>query len=166
MLISVRSMSLMILVASGRSFVPGILRCRFSNAPQSSIHLVGARAAFSSSKLLMSDMGKLGRKRVFSRHTRWSAATQTARCRVIRWKALQVLIIRLPRFEQRKIVISTYLTQRHNIGRIETHADTDLHIQANVCERQRSHRHEILSSLKFGTGRRKKEGFDSNQVLA
>ena len=40
--------------------------------------------------------------------------------------------------------MSTYLTQSQNIGRMETHADTDLYIQANVCERQRghlSHRH-------------------------
>ena len=56
---------------------------------------------------------------------------------------------------------------------METHADTDLHIQANVCERQRSHRHRIFSSLKFGIAwglslapgsERLEEDFDSNQV--
>ena len=56
--------TLIILVARGRS---GSLRCCFSNAPQSSIHLRGAIAVLSRSKTLMSDMGKLGRKRVLSR---------------------------------------------------------------------------------------------------
>jgi hypothetical protein len=41
--------------------------------------------------------------------------------------------------------MSTYLTQRQNIGRMEKHqekhwhADTDLHIKANGCERQCGH---------------------------
>ena len=57
---------------------------------------------------------------------------------------------------------------------MKTHADTDLHIQANVCERQRSHRHEKISSLEFGIAwglslapgsERLEEGFDSNQVV-
>ena len=38
-------------------------------------------------------MGKLGRKRTLSKHTRWRAATQTTRCRVLGWRALHVLII-------------------------------------------------------------------------
>ena len=35
--------------------------------------------------------------------------------------------------------MSTYLTQCQNIGRMEKHADTYLHIQTNICERRRSH---------------------------
>ena len=31
--------------------------------------------------------------------------------------------------------MSTYLTQCQNIRRMEPHANTDLHIQANICER-------------------------------
>ena len=59
--------------------------CR-TYASQSSIHLLrGPIAAFSISKSLMSDMEKLGRKRTLSKHTRWSAATQTTRCRVLRF---------------------------------------------------------------------------------
>ena len=36
--------------------------------------------------------------------------------------------------EQQNLLMSTYLTQCQNVGRMEKHADTDLHIQANVCE--------------------------------
>ena len=124
------------------SIAPGSLEleCCFLNAPQSSIHLRGAIAALSSSKSLMSDMGKLGRKSMLSRHIRWSAATQTSLFRVLGWRALQVL--------QDFIDLSNKNFQcRHTLrsaGRMEKHADTNLHIQTNVCERQRghlSHRH-------------------------
>ena len=94
--------SLIVLVARNFSIASASPWCCFSNAQQSSIHLWGAIALLSSSKSLMSDMGKLGRKRVLSRHTRWSAATQTTRCRVLHWKALQVLITIIHWFEQRK----------------------------------------------------------------
>ena len=43
----------------------------------------------------------------------------------------------LLRFEQGKVLMSTYMTQCQNIRRMETQADTDLNIQANVCKRQR-----------------------------
>ena len=36
-----------------------------------------------------------------------------------------------------KLPKSTYLTQCQNIGWMQIHADTDLYIQTNVCERQR-----------------------------
>ena len=52
-------------------------------------------AAFSISKILMSDIGKLRRKMALSRHTRWSAASQTTLCCVQGWRALQVLIMYL-----------------------------------------------------------------------
>ena len=147
---SVKSELSIILVARGRNVVPGSLRCCFSKAPQSSIHLWGAIALLSSSKSLMSDMGKLGRKRVLSMHTRWSAATQTTRFRVLNWRALQVLITMLYWFEQRKLLMSTYLTQCQNIGRMQKHADTDLYIQANLCERQwghLSHRQKFVTRI-------------------
>ena len=89
--VPIKAFKLIFLAARGGS-APKSLRCFFLNALQSSTHLWGAIADLSSSKSLMSDMGKLGRKRVLSRHTRWSAATQTTRCRVLSWRALQVWI--------------------------------------------------------------------------
>ena len=41
----------------------------------------------------------------------------------------------LLRFEQGKVLMSTYMTQCQNIRGMETHADTNLNIQAYVCER-------------------------------
>ena len=113
---SVGSGSAIVLVVRGRSIASrSLMRCCFSNAPQSSIHLRGAIAAFSSSKSLISDMGKLGRKRVLSRHTRWSAATQTTRCRVVGWRALHVLII-LHWFEQWKFPMSRHTLRSAKIS--------------------------------------------------
>ena len=45
--------------------------------------------------------------------------------------------------------MSTYLSQCQNIGWMEKHADSDLHIQRRVCERQRglfSHGHLVATS--------------------
>ena len=63
----------------------------FWSAPQSSIHLRGPIAARSISRSLISGMGKPGRKRLLSRHTRWKTATQTIRWREASSRALQVL---------------------------------------------------------------------------
>ena len=80
-------------VTLGRSMDLGSSRSISSRLRQKLSHLRGAIAAFSSSKLLMSGMGKLGRNSAFSLITRRSAASQTTRCRVLDWRALQVLII-------------------------------------------------------------------------
>ena len=82
----------MILFVRGRRISLSYLKFCFWNALHSSIHLRGAIAARSSSKTLISGMGKLGRKRVFSRHIRWSTVTQTIRFRVASSRVLQVLI--------------------------------------------------------------------------
>jgi hypothetical protein len=57
------------------------------------IHLSGVLAVFSSCEAFMSDMGKLGRKRELLVDIRWTAASQTTRCHVLGWRALQVLVI-------------------------------------------------------------------------
>ena len=92
--IMAKSTGIIFLVIRGHSIASesGSPGSCFLNAPKSPIHLCGAVAACSSSKSLISGMGKLGRKRVLSRHTRWSAVTQTTRCRVVSSKALQIFI--------------------------------------------------------------------------
>jgi hypothetical protein len=51
--------------------------------------------------------------------------------------------------QQNFLMMSTYHTQCQNIGRIEKHADTDLHIQANVCERHYGHlSHRLLKIVR------------------
>ena len=70
-------------------------------------------------KSLVSDMGKLGRKRVLSRHSRWSAATQTTRCleELYTTNGFTSLNNKKSKSEQRKLPMSTYLTQWQNVGR-------------------------------------------------
>lgn len=81
------------ILVCGSSIARWSLTSCASTLRQNSIHLVGAIAVFSSSESFILDIGKLGRKRALSVHTRKSAASHTTRCLVQGCKALQVLII-------------------------------------------------------------------------
>jgi hypothetical protein len=129
---------LIVLVVRGRSIGSVSLGFRLLNAPQRSIHLRGAIAACSSSKSLISGMGKLGRKRVLLRQTRWRASIQTTRRRVISAKALQVFACSTKRSNV-ELWLMTYLTQRQYIIWMKKCANCDLYIQWNIRE-SRHHR--------------------------
>ena len=121
---------LIILVARGYITAPGSLRCCFSNMPQSSIHRRGPIAAFSISKSLISDTGKLeGIVKAYS--MKRSHPNQLLPCASL--KSFTSL-------DNNKSLIGT--TKFRNVDipyaapKYRMDADTDLHIQANVCERQ------------------------------